>query len=593
MRSRFALILIATIWFILGFGYYPKWKKPWSEAAISWDVSGYYHYLPAIFIYHDLRQQNWMPGINQQYLPSPAYDQAFGHKNSGNKVNKYAIGQALLYSPFFLTAHAWTKLTHAWPADGYSLPYQFSIWAGGFLVSVLGLILLRKILRLYVEDKVVAWVLIALGLATHWMEYASITNGMNHTWLFTILCGLILSTIRFYRRADWISAIGIGLCMGLAVLTRPTEIIWVFVPLLWGLVSPGERLHFLTRQWKKVLLAGCLACCLVLIQPIYWKYASGEWIVYTYGDQGFNWLHPKIWRGLMGVNIGWWVYTPLMLVAMAGWPDLYRQHRSVFWAAGATSLLAVYITLSWAHFESGGGLGQRNLIQVYPLLAFLLAVVIRRMVASVSGQWLWYLLLAANLYYNGWWIHQAHKGGFFQAGQMNTPYFLHVAGRLHPDRNLFKLLDTREYFAGIPVWQELLWEHDFETDSLACAAPWPAGGRAACLDQEHQQWGPVKIPVGAGCAQWIRCEGDFVITSREWDVWKYAQWIIQFYQGDQVIKTNLIRVQRLQPLDHTPIHLFFDVRMPEAYFTRCTMSLWNGGSAHSLFVDNLRVSCIR
>ena len=187
MKSSRIINFIAILWFFLGFSYYPKWEKPWSEATISWDVSGYYHYLPAIFIYKDIRQQNWMNDINQKYLPSPAYDQAFGHQNSGNKVNKYAIGQAVLFSPFFLMAHGYTTMTGAYPADGYSKPYQFFIWFGSLAFSILGLVLLRRILLYYFEDNIVTWTLVALAAGTHWMEYASITNGMNHTWLFTLL----------------------------------------------------------------------------------------------------------------------------------------------------------------------------------------------------------------------------------------------------------------------------------------------------------------------------------------------------------------------------------------------------------------------
>ena len=140
MKSSLAVLFISMIWFFLGTIYYPKWNKPGSEAAISWDVSGYYHYLPAIFIYHDIKKQEYMADINARYFPSPAYDQSFGHHDSGNRVNKYAIGQAVMYTPFFLAAHAFTKLTHAYPADGYSKPYQLAIWLGSFLISMLGLL---------------------------------------------------------------------------------------------------------------------------------------------------------------------------------------------------------------------------------------------------------------------------------------------------------------------------------------------------------------------------------------------------------------------------------------------------------------------
>ena len=102
MKSIIVVVLVSVIWFVLGALYYPKWNKTGSEAAISWDVSGYYHYLPAIFIYDDIKTQAYMGDINAKYLPSPAYDQSFPHHNSGNRVNKYAIGQAVMYSPFFL-----------------------------------------------------------------------------------------------------------------------------------------------------------------------------------------------------------------------------------------------------------------------------------------------------------------------------------------------------------------------------------------------------------------------------------------------------------------------------------------------------------
>jgi hypothetical protein len=593
MKSSSAIVVISLVWVILGGFWYPKWQKPWSEATISWDVSGYYHYLPAVFIYKDLKQQAYMDQVNQQYLPSPAYDQSFVHGPSGNRVNKYAIGQAVLFSPFFLTAHAYASLTDTYPADGYSRPYQFAIWFGSLCFSILGLVLLRLILLKYFEDHIVTWTLIALGIGTHWMEYAAITNGMNHSWLFTLLCVLILSVIRFYRKADWLSVMGIGGSLGLAVLTRPTEIIWTLIPLLLGMNTIKERIAFITRHWIKCAVAVVIAGVIISLQLLYWKYATGEWIVYSYGDQGFNWLHPKIWRGLMGVNIGWWIYTPLMLMAMAGWYGVYKHQKPIFLAALTTSLLAIYITLSWSHFESGGGLGQRNLIQIYPLMAFPLAMVIQWILKQKSGEWIWGIILVSNIYYSGWWIYQAHKGGFFQAGQMNTRYFMHVVGRPDPDPDLFKLLDTKEYFPGTPQGMNQIVQNDFETDTTFCSTAWPSGGKSTCLKNEHQFYGPINLPVTASCFPWMRFEADFMVVTREWDVWKYAQWIVQFYDGDQVIKTNLIRVQRLVPADQSATHIFFDVHLPDQPFTKATMSIWNGGSPNTLLVDNLKISCFR
>jgi hypothetical protein len=190
-----------------------------------------------------------------------------------------------------------------------------------------------------------------------------------------------------------------------------------------------------------------------------------------------------------------------------------------------------------------------------------------------------------------WWIHQAHRGGLFQPGQMTTPYFYSVVGRIHPDRDKLKLLDTKEYFHGQPQRSHTLVEYDFEQDTLYCSSPWPLGGKAACLNGSHQYAGPITFFPDSACRQWIRFEADFIVESREWDLWKYAQWIVQFNKDGNVIKTNFIRIQRLIPTDYTSTHLFFDVQVPDTPFDKCMMTIWNGDSPQTLLIDNLKISC--
>jgi len=593
MNSKWAIVIVSVILFAAGFFYYPKWNLVGSEATISWDASGYYHYLPGLFIYHDLKQQVWMEEINEKYLPSPALDQAFVHEASGNKVNKYAIGQAVLNSPFFFLGHGYAKLSGSYPADGYSKPYQVAIWIGGLLFAILGLIILRRVLLFYFDDSLTAWTILTIGLATNFMEYAAITNAMTHAWLFTLLCGLIFCSIRFYKKADWTSACGIGISLGLAVLTRPTEMLWLLIPLLWGIKSFKERLIFLISHWQKILVAVFLCGLIMSIQSIYWKYVANEWIIYTYRDQKLDWLHPRIWRGLAGVNIGWWAYTPIMLFAMMGWRGLYKKYQTIFWPVFITSILALYLTFCWKHFEQGGGLGQRNLIQMYPLMAFPLAMSIAWITKFKAGKWIWAVLFTLNVYYNGWWSHQAHKGGFFHAGQMTTPYFYKVAGRLHPNKDYFKLLDTREYFEGDPTSVHTLLVDNFDSDTSTAFLLSPAEGKVILLNADHQMYGPVQVSLPSEDCQWLRVEADFAVKSREWDVWKYTQWIVQFFDGDQPIKTNSIRLQRLIKEDHVPTHIYFDVKLPSERFTKCSITLWNAESSKIIIMDNFIVTCFQ
>jgi len=58
--------------FYAGMVHYPKWRMQKTEATIGWDVTGYYSYLPAIFIYKDLKQLSFYSKIAEKYNPNSA-----------------------------------------------------------------------------------------------------------------------------------------------------------------------------------------------------------------------------------------------------------------------------------------------------------------------------------------------------------------------------------------------------------------------------------------------------------------------------------------------------------------------------------------
>ena len=88
--SKTLLVLSVLILLLTHFVYYPKWKKTLTEATLSWDVSGYYMYLPAAFIYKDLKKCAFKEDIMTTYTPTPNFQQAFIHEQSGNYVMKYS-----------------------------------------------------------------------------------------------------------------------------------------------------------------------------------------------------------------------------------------------------------------------------------------------------------------------------------------------------------------------------------------------------------------------------------------------------------------------------------------------------------------------
>jgi len=227
-----------------------------SSATLSWDVSGYYFYLPAAFVYKDMKELKWKDPVIKKYKPQPGFVQAYKHKESGNYVMKYSIGQSVVYSPFFFIAHAWALNSSVYPADGFSFPYQFTISMGMLLWTVIGLIFLQKSLLVYFSEKVTALGIFGILLGSNYLNYAAIDGAMTHNTVFTVYAVLIYLSIRFHQKPSWSKAIGIGACVGLASLIRPTELISCLIPILWGLnlISREDlyqRFTFFKSQWIK------------------------------------------------------------------------------------------------------------------------------------------------------------------------------------------------------------------------------------------------------------------------------------------------------------------------------------------------------
>src|SRR5690554_4799711 len=126
-RSSWLYFSLSCFILIAAHAYYPKWKQQGIEATLTWDVSGYYMYLPAAFIYKDIKQCRFQDEVLQEYQPTFDFQQAFKHEPSGNYVFKYPIGQAIQMAPFFAVGHLWAAQSPEYKADGFSFPYQVSI----------------------------------------------------------------------------------------------------------------------------------------------------------------------------------------------------------------------------------------------------------------------------------------------------------------------------------------------------------------------------------------------------------------------------------------------------------------------------------
>ncbi len=586
MISRAIYLISVVLMFYTSFFFYHRWKNPGTEAAISWDVSGYYWYLPSIFIYNDLRHQSFKDHILDKYKPTNNEFQQGVKCENGNYVMKYSSGMALMYFPFFIAAH-FLAGPLGYPADGFSAPYQFAIQLGGFLVSILGLWYLRKLLLISYNDTVVAIVLFLLVVGSNYLIFTTIDAGMSHCWLFTVYVFLLLNTHYYYRDFKAKYALRIGLLVGLATLTRPTDILSCIIPVLWGMESVSfsaiqKRLALLMANYRSLLLAIICAGGVIFIQLAYWKYASGHWLFYSYVDQKLYFRSPNFFNYTFSYRSGWLVYAPIMVFAFIGIIPFLKWGKNRV-AILSFFLLNYYVVCAWSVWWYGG----RAMLQSYPVLLFPMAELVKFVLTRKLWLGLLIPVVAVFVYYNIWTIFGAGRLGF--SAEMNKALFWRIVGRWKVPSYVVLLADNPDLFEGKPVNEQLIYKDDFAEDTGALYRPHKVGnGKTLTLDNDHRYSHYYKLPFRRANEQWLRAQARFTGTFKEWHVWYMAEFNISLLNKGALVKSHMIKVHRIMdPWESENISIF--MKLPDQKFDSVYILFSNGGSEFPISVDSLKI----
>jgi len=339
--------------------------------ALSWDNYGYYLHLPATFIYHDVGIENktWIDSLNKKYQTDrPFYQVAPGQKN--RLVNVYPVGLAVCNLPFFLGGHAYAKI-FGYSADGLSPPYQWAMILSALCFGILGMWWLRKLLLKFFVDRLSALLLLLIGLGTNLYYYATYDNILPHIFLFAIDTQILLLTIAWHERPRAKIALAIGLLLGLITIIRPSEIVWILIPLFWnvdGWQSLKEKIGLLSRNFFQVVLLVFGMVAVGFLQLLYWRYTSGHWFSFNH-TEGFDFFRPFTIKVLFSFKKGWLVYTPLMIFCIAGIALLYKRQKNIFLPILLFFLANLWFISSWECWWYAGSFGQRPFVQGYGLMA--------------------------------------------------------------------------------------------------------------------------------------------------------------------------------------------------------------------------------
>lgn len=447
--SIFAIGLVVIVSVFIRFSYHSN-NSTNGYNATTWDAFGYYAYLPATFIYKDVKKLEWYKPIEEKYHVSGGVLYQADTLKNGNLSFKYLGGVAVLQTPFFFIGHGVAHMTDA-PEDGFSWPYQYAIIWGALFYFLLGIIVLRKVLLRYFSDTITAATILLICLASNLLQYISVDGAMSHSFIFPLYSLVIWWTIRWHETAKWKYVFGFSLLVGLASISRPTELIMLFIPLLW---LPNENSTWKAKkafilQHKSHILIAIIACFIgVLPQLIYWKFVTGSW-VHNVGSKWF-FLNPW-WRVLIGFEKGWFIYTPVALFFVIG---LFFMKLKPYRKAVLTfCLLNIWIIISWSDWRYGASYSTRALTQSYPVFAFALASFLTRIKSfkwQIVSATLSVYLICLNLFqiwqYNSQILHYDHmnfsyyKAIYWDSNPTALDYSLMDQGKIPDDFTKKKLL---------------------------------------------------------------------------------------------------------------------------------------------------------
>ncbi|MCW3103487.1 MAG: hypothetical protein JWO09_1927 [Bacteroidetes bacterium] len=359
LSSKNLLRFIALLWLVLFMA-----TQPWKKNQINGDVTSYYAYLPATFIYHDLKLEKSEYKISENtWLFWPLVTQ------EGKKVIKTTMGLSVLYAPFFFIGHCIAPLLNE-PQNGYSTPYQFCLLLSAWFYLLTGLYFLRKLLLLYFSDGIAALSILTVYFGTNLFWYSTLEGLMSHGYIFSMLIIFIYQVVKWHRAPSLKRAIAIGFLGGLLTLIRPTMILCFLIFLLFDVYSKEtflRKVKLLQANFKSLLLIGVFSFLVIIPQLLYWHYVTGHWLFFSYEGERFYFDRPHLLEGLFGFRKGWLLYTPIMCFAIIGLFFLRRRLAAFFLPVLTVLLLSVYVLLSWWAWWYGGGFGLRAFVDFYGL----------------------------------------------------------------------------------------------------------------------------------------------------------------------------------------------------------------------------------
>lgn len=515
----------------------------------TWDVYGYYVYLPGAITYGDLERFAFAEQHFDDYPISSGMYQLT--EVDGKNVPIYTAGLAMVWAPGYIVAEA-LAWVGPWERDGLSPPYQWALVLASLGFGFFGFWCLRRVLLRYFDDKVVAAALVALLIGTNYFHYLCFEPGMPHTYLFAGHAFLLLCVDSWFRQPKTQTVVWGALCLALMCLIRPTEIIALILPVGYWLANratfPLPRR--LPGQLGLALVVGLLA---ILPQLLLWKANTGQWIFNAYTEAGhvFHFDGRHLPDALLSYRKGWLVYTPLMVFAVAGlW---FLRNGAGRWKWPVVLLVAthIYLTFSWHMWYYASSFGARPMIHVYPELALGVAALAAWTLKRPWTKVILLLLLVACIVLNLFQTWQ-YRNGILPKDHTTKEIYWSIFAKTKLDRSQLISIDVphrlqnRENYASIRLAKINIASPADLADSTQFGT---IEGRSCQILTPGQEYSEtVVVPLDSARARelqgaWVETSAILYASGSTFDLDRMARMVLDVTRGAEHLAWHAVRFQ--------------------------------------------------
>jgi hypothetical protein len=222
---------------------------------------------------------------------------------------------------------------------------------------------------------------------TNLFHYSVEEPAMPHAYMFSLGVIFIYYVHNWHLNQSVLNTILVGFLSGLIAMTRPNNILILFILIFWNIGSfkeLGERILFFLKKWHLVLLMIFMFFLAWSPQFLYWKITTGKYIYYSYGPTGgdFYFFKPHFLDQLFSYRKGAIMYSRILLFAFASIIYVVIKNKKIGIPILIYAIGSYWFLASWWSWWNGGGFGIRMYVDTYPVLFFSFAFLVSAVVKA-------------------------------------------------------------------------------------------------------------------------------------------------------------------------------------------------------------------